>query len=66
MRKKVINNLRKPFEPESFQDLLFFQFLTVKEAVKFSKKNKLPCMIWLRNIPADVKIFLHQKNMIYA
>ena len=66
MRKKVINNLKKPFQPESFQDLMFFQFLTVKEAVKFGKKNKLPCMIWLRNIPVDVKLFIHQKNMIYS
>lgn len=66
MKKKVERNLKKPFEPDSFSDLLFFQFLTVKEAVKFSKKNKLPCMIWLKNIPVDVKLFIHQKNMIYA
>jgi len=66
MKKKVKNNLRKPFVPESFSDLLFFQFITIKEATVFSTKNKLPCMICLKNLPSDVKIFIHQKNIIYA
>lgn len=66
MKKKTLKNLKRPIRPDSFQNLMFFQFTTVKEAVAFSKKNNLPCMIWVKRIPITNKLFIHQKNVIFS
>lgn len=62
MKKKV---RKLNFEPESFQDLVFFSFFTVANAVEFAKKNKFPCMIWVKSISQPITT-IHVKNKAYA